>query len=658
MNKMLYPKLAINDIKKNGQTYMPYMMACIGTIMMFYNMCFLAVVKDIGYISDSPTLRTILSFGAGVIGFFSVIFLFYTNSFLIKRRKKEFGLFNILGMEKKHIARIMFFETVFIALISIVAGVLLGILLSKLIILLLFKIVSFEVTFGFEIPLSAVLFTIVLFNGIFALNLIYNICQVHLAKPVELLKGGNVGEKEPRTKWLLACIGAICLGTGYYIALTEESPLMAMGTFFIAVILVIIGTYCLFIAGSIAILKILRKNKRFYYKAKHFISVSSMIYRMKQNAAGLASICILSTAVIIMLSTTVSMYVGLEDVLRARYPRNIIVQASNISDEQAGKLDAVIAEQTAKANIEQKNVIRYRAISFSTNQNGESFTGSDTFSYKLNTAWVYFLPLDEYNRMEGRSVSLANNEALLYVVKGNIKGDILDFNGYKLSIKERLASIKIKDGDTGAKLINCYYVIVNGPETIKQVYASLTGDNGDMEELSYYYGFDVNGDKNTQIDLTRSLSKAIKDIGINGYVEGPEIARDSFYSLYGGLFFLGLFLGLLFIMATVLIIYYKQITEGYDDRERFEIMQKVGLNRTEIKKFVHGQVLTVFFLPLFVAVIHLAFAFKVITKLLSLFNLTNIPLFAACMAVTVLVFAIFYTIVYELTATTYYKIVS
>lgn len=659
MNKMLYPKLAVNNIKKNAQTYMSYVLACIGTIMMFYNMCFLAVVKDIGYISDSASLRYILFLGAVVIGIFSVIFLFYTNSFLIKRRKKEFGLFNILGMEKKHVARIMFFETLFIALISLVAGVLAGILLSKLMILLLFKIISFEVTFGFEIPIPAVLSTFALFSGIFALNLIYNICRVHLSKPIELLKGGNVGEKEPRTKWILAGIGAICLGIGYNIALTVESPLAALNIFFVAVILVIIGTYCLFTAGSIAILKMLRKNKRYYYKLKHFISVSGMIYRMKRNAAGLANICILSTAVIIMLSTTISLYVGVEDVLRTRYPRNIIVNATNVSDEQADKLDAIIKEQTEKANTVQKNVIRYRAMSFYTIQDGASFTAgeSQSFSYN-NIAMVYFITLDDYNKMENRSASLSNGEALLYTLVGDITGDTLSFNGFKLSIKERLTSLNIEDDNTSAMLTSCYYVVVDDIKTIKQVYDSLGGNNGDMDELSYYYGFDVSGDKDIRINLVKALQNAIRNIGVTGYVEGPEISRESFYSLYGGLFFLGLFLGLLFIMATVLIIYYKQITEGYDDKERFEIMQKVGMSRAEIKKSIHSQVLTVFFLPLAAAVIHLAFAFKVITKLLSVFNLTNIPLFAACTTITIIVFAIFYTIVYALTARTYYKIVS
>jgi len=658
MNRFFYPRLAANNLKKNSKTYIPYILACIGTIMMFYNMSFLARAKDIGALSDHRTLRSILSLGSAVIAIFSVIFLFYTNSFLIKRRKKEFGLFNILGMEKKHIAKIMFFETLFVALISLVAGIFIGILLSKLMILLLFKIISFEVSFGFEIPVPSVLSTIVLFSGIFILNLIYNIFQVHLSKPIELLKGGNVGEKEPKTKWILTIVGAVCLGIGYYIALATESPLAALTIFFVAVVLVMIGTYCLFTAGSIALLKILRRNKKYYYKAKHFISVSGMIYRMKQNAVGLSNICILSTAVIIMISTTVSLYAGMEDVLRTRYPRNIIVSASDVSDEMAGKLDAVIAELTAKDNIDQGNVIRYRSMPLITIQNGTDFTVSQTVSYTSeNIALIELIPVEYYNKMENKSVSLSGEEVLIYALRGGISGSTINFNGFELSIKESLDSFSL-EGEMSAVLANSYYVVVDSVDTINRIYHSLNGNEADMEELSYYYGFDVEKGSDVQINLVRTLNNELSKLSVKGHAEGPEISRDDFLTLYGGLFFLGIFLGLLFIMATVLIIYYKQIAEGYDDRKRFEIMQKVGMSRAEIKKAIQSQVLTVFFLPLAAAVIHIAFAFKVITKLLSVFNITNIPLFALSTALTILVFSVFYAAVYALTAKTYYKIVS
>lgn len=651
-------KLAVNNLIKNAKTYIPYLLTCIGAIIMFYNMRFLAVAKDIGALSDSETLRTILALAAGVIAVFSVIFLFYTNSFLIKRRKKEFGLFNVLGMEKKHVARIMVWETIITAALSLGAGLLGGILLSKLMILLLFRIIAFEVTFGFEIPVSAVVYTAALFCGIFLMIIVYDVFQVMRSKPIELLQAGSVGEKEPKANWLLAAIGAASLGSAYYIALTTESPLAALPLFFVAVILAIIGTYFLFTAGSIALLKMLRKNKTYYYQANHFISISGMIYRMKQHAAGLANICILSTAVIIMLSTTISMYVGMEDLLRTRYPRNISVKASSVSDEEARRLDAAIEKEIEAANIDPKNTIRYRSMSFVTLQDGAGFTVNRSANYLgSNVAFVTLITADDYNRMEGKSVSLAGDEALLYTVQGDIPGDTISFNGFELSIKERLSTWGT-DSKMSSIVAKSYCLVVDDTDTLWQVSNSLEPDRGDIDGLSYYYGFDVHGDKDVQVSLVGALRQAAKEVNPNSYVEGAESARDSFFSLYGGLFFIGIFLGLLFIMATVLIIYYKQIAEGYDDRARFEIMQKVGMSRDEVKQTIKSQVLSVFFLPLVMAIIHIAFAFKVITKLLEVLNLTNVRLYAGCTAATILVFAVFYVMVYALTARTYYSIVS
>jgi putative ABC transport system permease protein len=627
-------------------------------------MIFLAVAKDIGSVSDSGSVRQILFLGAIIIGIFSLIFLFYTNSFLIKRRKKEIGLYNILGMEKKHIARIMFMETIVIAVLSFSIGLSSGIILSKLMILLLLKIISFDATFGFEIPLMAVLATVLLFCTIFIINLIYNIFQVHLAKPIELLKGGNLGEKEPKTKWILASIGAICLGIGYYIAVTTESPIAALNLFFIAVALVIVGTYFIFTASSIAILKMLRKNKKYYYKINHFISVSGMIYRMKQNAAGLANICILSTAVIIMISTTVSLYMGVEDVLRNAFPRNIVIKSFNASKEYEEFIENSVEKHTTIANLEPKNIIKYHLMNFVLNQDESNFVKYQEDSFNVDNyskmSTLKFTIIDDYNRLENKSVTLSKGEVLLYEQRGEISEDIININGLKLSIKEHLSSLNSMTA-TNESLTNNYVIVVNDINTIKQVQNAIySGTDYEMEELSYYYAFDLAGSKEEQIKIVNNLQKEFANDDLDGYsrAEGAEISRDSFYTIYGGLFFLGIFLGVLFIMATVLIIYYKQIAEGYDDKERFEIMQKVGMSHDEVKHAIKAQVLTVFFLPLVAAVIHIAFAFKVITKLLLLFNLTNTSLFLACTIATILIFALFYSIVYALTARTYYRIVS
>lgn len=660
MNRFFYQRLALNNIRKNAKLYIPYLLTCIGTIMMFYNMCFLVVAKDIGSVSDSGSVRYLLFLGAIVIGIFSVLFLFYTNSFLIKRRKNEFGLFNILGLEKKHIGTIMVYETLFITAVSLGLGLLTGILFSKMIILLLLKIISFKATFGFEVPRPAVLSTITLFGAIFCLNLIYNIVQVYRSKPVDLLKGDRVGEKEPKTKWLLAIIGTICLGSGYMIALTIDSPIAALMFFFVAVILVIAGTYCLFTAGSIALLKMLRRKKNYYYQANHFVMISGMIYRMKQNAAGLANICILSTAVIIMVSTTLSLYAGMEDVLRTRFPRNIIVEASDVSAEQAEKLNDAIQQQILAAKVSPKNTIHYRFIEFDTIQNKDSFVAASESSYYSNRfATLIFIPFDEYRRMTAveKPAALKKDEALLYVGRGDIPGEVLNLNGMQLNIKERLPFLYSK-GEETAMPTNSYYLVVKDTDTVEKVYRALSGNSGNTAELAYYCGFDVSSDNAAQIQLTNDLQETLNTLEIKGYVDGAEISRSNFYVLYGGLLFLGIFLGLLFIMATVLIIYYKQIAEGYEDKERFNIMQKVGMSHAEVKQAIRSQVLTVFFLPLVTAILHIVVAFKVITELLSALNLNNIPLFAVCTALTILVFAVFYIIVYLLTARTYYRIVS
>jgi putative ABC transport system permease protein len=657
MNKFFYVKLACSNLKRNAKTCFPFILTCIGTIAMFYNMCFLSLTKSIGVISDYVSLRYILILGMIVVGIFSAVFLFYTNNFLIRQRKKEFGLFNILGMEKRHIARVMFCETLIMGLVSIILGLLVGILFSKLLILLLLKLISFDAVFGFEVPGMAVMVTILLFAGIFMMILLNNFIQVYRSKPVDLLKSTQQGEKEPKTKWVQTILGVVCLGVGYYIALTTESPLAALNLFFVAVLLVIAGTCLLFTAGSIAILKAMRKNKKYYYRANHFTSVSGMIYRMKQNAAGLANICILSTAVIIMLSTTISLYLGMENVLRTRYPRNIVVYGTAISDDQVNKLDAMIVEQARKAGANPINLLRYRLMNFTMQQNGASFSTERDAALSPNEIALFeFLTQEDYNKIANTSVSLNDGEALLYVLRGEIPGDTLNFNGLELTIRDRLDSFG-SEGKMSAILAKSYFVIVHNTETIEEIYHALNGSS-DMGPLSYQYGFDTDADRDVQINLVNILQQEIEKLGVNAYAEGSEAARASFYSLYGGLFFLGIFLGLLFMMATVLIIYYKQIAEGYDDRERFIIMQKVGMSHAEVKKSIHSQVLTVFFLPLLTAVVHLAFSFKVITKLLSIFNLTDIALFVACMAITVLVFALLYGIVYSRTAKVYYKIVS
>lgn len=662
MNKKLCTKLAVANIKKNGRFYFPYLLTGIGTIMMFYIMCFLANNNGLSKMgSGGEQLKIILSMGIVVIGVFSAIFLFYTNSFLIKRRKKEFGLYNILGMEKKHIGRVIGTENLIVAFVSLTLGLVCGVLFSKLMVLLLAKLLKFKISFGFEVSWQSVIYTIIVFGLIFIFIFLNNIRQIHLAQPIELLRGGNVGEKEPKTKWILAVLGIICLGTGYTIALITESPISALGMFLVAVLLVIAGTYLLFIAGSIAFLKILRKNKKYYYKTKHFTSISGMLYRMKQNAVGLANICILSTMVLVMLSGTVSLYIGLGDALRSMYPRNIAIYATNISANDSDNLSKQIENTISDYGTKAINVINYRSYFYSLSLNGNEFTVEDNEVYvNSNSAAVIFIPLDEYNKIQNKSVELAENETLMYTPNGKYTDTTILFNGLKYKIKDTLNSLNVEENAT-ARLVDTYYFVIPSEKDIEKLYYTMVNESDNYNGLSYYYGFDVNLDGADQIILENKIDNMIMNLQGIGYetcyTESAENVRQTFLYSYGGLLFLGIFLGILFMMATVLIIYYKQISEGYDDKERFEIMQKVGMSKSEVKKSISSQILTVFFLPVVVAAIHILAAFKMITKLLALLNLTNISLFVGCTIVTVLIFGLIYALVYVLTAKVYYKIV-
>lgn len=665
-------RLAVTNIKSNSKTYIPFSLTCICTIVLFYNMCFLANNTDF---SESAAVLSMLNMGVIVTAIFSAIFLFYTNSFLIKRRKKEFGLFNILGMEKKHIARIIIYETFLTGLVSVIIGLAVGILFSKLMSLLLAKLIYASTPWGFEISLAALLITVILFAIIFTFNLIYNLCQVHLSKPIELLNGGNVGEKEPKTKIITAILGAICLGIGYYIAISTEDPTSAISAFLVAVIAVIIGTYLIFISGSIAILKLLRKNKKLYYKLKNFTTISGMMYRMKQNAAGLASICILSTAVIVVISTTFSMYIGIGDILKTKFPQNITVQGNFTSAERVKLYDKTVEENIIDSNYNIKEKAKYTYLYAQAIQDGSKFTvaiGDDANISDL--AILTFFTIDDYNSIHGKSEILENNESLLYAEKGDVESNELIFGDYKIIVKDRFTKSEFIANDLNS-IISSYTIIVKDNTVINEIKDSLdnnktsaievkdgqtTKSGGNYTQYNYYYGFTPDCDAKQEVSLANKIQESLKAADENTSLRALSLEEDkpSVMEMYGSFLFIGIFLGILFIMATVLIIYYKQIAEGYDDQKRFEIMQKVGMSHSEVRKAIHSQVITVFFLPLVMAIIHLSFAFGIIVKILKVFRLTNVMLFGICTLATILIFAIFYTITYLLTARTYYKIVS
>ena len=610
--------------------------------MMFYIIDALSKGEGI----TQNTLKICLQYATGVIIVFAVIFLFYTNSFLIKRRKKEIGVYNILGMGKRHIARMMAVETILTAGISILGGLVFGIIFGKLMYLLLLKILHNSVDMQFSVNGTAIVQTVILFAGIFLLTYLYNILQIQLVNPVELLHGGNQGEKEPKSRWLLVIVGVAALGNGYWIALTTEAPLEALLKFFVTVVCVIIGTYALFIAGSIVVLKILRKNKAYYYNPKHFTSVSGMIYRMKQNGAGLANICVLSTMVLVMVSTTVSLYAGMEDILDSRFPRDVSIVCNEADTNKEETLQRLIKEQCEKAGVKITDRVRYRYGSMNAVLKENNLEKVEQYYPDNHFYYVEMITQEEYNRIEKQNVSLKEQEILTYTTNGKCGKKQINIAGQNYQVKKELSEMTSQPKST-AEMYKTLYIVFANAEQIERI-----------ESFSYADKFNLKGDDGKQKETLEQIQNEFYEKFPDGTMESRMLSRSSFYELYGGLFFIGIYLGSMFIMATVLIIYYKQISEGYDDRERYQIMQKVGMSKKEVKRSIRSQVLSVFFLPLVVAVIHVAVAFKVMTKILGVLNLTNVSLFAVCTIITIAVFAVFYIIVYSITAKEYYRIVN
>lgn len=660
----MYTKLAITNIKNNRQFYFPYLLTGIITVAMFYIMCALESNPGIQSMPGAKNLGLILRLGIGVIGIFAVIFLFYTNSFIIKRRKKELGIYNILGMEKRHIAKILSKEAFFTAIIAIGGGLVTGVLFHKLACMLLYRMIGFNGGITFSFSKKGVMITAILFAIVYLLTYIYDLFQVQLANPIELLQSGNKGEREPKTKAIMAVLGVLCLGTGYFIAITTKNPIKALTLFFVAVILVIIGTYLLFTAGSIALLKILRRNKGYYYQTKHFTSVSGMIYRMKQNAVGLANICILSTMVLVAVSTTVSLYVGIEDIMKERYPNEINISAYYDTGAPAEDSIAPIVEKSVK---ESGRKIRheedYLELYFAAIKDQGQYSLDKE---KVKTAgdrvsgFVVLTREDCKKKYNEEIPELAENEvALLTIKKTDMDTLVLENRSYH--VKEIKQFQNTEDFETIADMMDeYYYVIVNDVQDMERLW-QLQKDiyQENSSSISRQVRLDIDGDSEQKKECFENIKTALgpEQAKARILIDSRQSSLDEFYQIYGGFLFLGLFLGILFLMITVLIIFYKQISEGYDDKERFSIMEKVGMSNDEVKATIRSQVRTVFFLPILMAAIHVGMAFPMIKRLLSLFGLSNTALFAGCMAGTILVFALIYLLVFLKTSKTYYKIV-
>lgn len=660
----MYTKLAITNIKNNRQFYFPYLLTGIITVAMFYIMCALESNPGIQSMPGAKDLGLILRLGIGVIGIFAVIFLFYTNSFIIKRRKKELGIYNILGMEKRHIAKILSKEAFFTAIIAIGGGLVTGVLFHKLACMLLYRMIGFNGGITFSFSKKGVMITAILFAILYLLTYIYDLFQVQLANPIELLQSGNKGEREPKTKAIMAVLGVLCLGTGYFIAITTKNPIKALTLFFVAVILVIIGTYLLFTAGSIALLKILRRNKGYYYQTKHFTSVSGMIYRMKQNAVGLANICILSTMVLVAVSTTVSLYVGVEDIMKERYPNEINISAyydtgAPSEDSIAPIVEKSVKESGRKIRHEEDYLELYFAAIKDQGQYSLDKEKVKTAGDRVS-GFVVLTREDCKKKYNEEIPELAENEVALFTIK-KTDMDTLVLENRSYHVKKIKQFQNTEDFETIADIMDeYYYVIVNDVQDMERLW-QLQKDiyQENSSSISRQVRLDIDGDSEQKKECFENIKTALgpEQAKARILIDSRQSSLDEFYQIYGGFLFLGLFLGILFLMITVLIIFYKQISEGYDDKERFSIMEKVGMSNDEVKATIRSQVRTVFFLPILMAAIHVGMAFPMIKRLLSLFGLSNTALFAGCMAGTILVFALIYLLVFLKTSKTYYKIV-
>lgn len=667
----LYFKLAKTNLSNNKPFYIPYIISSIITVAMLYMMSFLSDNKGLNKIMGADSLATIFRLGVGIIVIFSYIFLFYTNSFIIKRRKKEIGVYNILGMEKRHLSKVLFVETIYSAIISLVCGIIVGIVFSKFILMVLYGIIGIHKTVEFFVNIHGIILCVVSFGILFLLTFLYNFMQIKLANPIELLRGTNVGEREPKTKIFMTIVGVVCLAIAYYIAITTENPLNLLTLFFVAVLLVIIGTFALFTAGSIALLKLLRNNKKFYYNKRHFMAVSGMLYRMKQNAAGLASICILSTMVLVVISTTVSMYVGIQDELMARYPNDVCVTVDyNSVIDKSSEIEKAIFDEIDSAEVKNKKAFSY--LSVFVGQKGDNFTTDKEHLSYQNSYLFYILSKDDFikrdNSFKDKIGNISKGEAVVVLNKKYDKKDIKIF-GKNYKVNKSFEHMEDNDLYMISTLNGLGYIILDNDESVQELY--------DMQEkmlgkgANYYTNkirFDFkSGNKKQKAAAYKKIDNAVKKYfkenkndkkEISSYwVESRQENEQNFYLLYGGLFFLGIFLGTMFLIVTVMIIFYKQITEGYDDRERYQILEKVGMSSREVKDTIKSQIRIVFVLPIFAAAVHVTAAFPMVNRILKMLNLNNEKLFAGCLAATIIVFAVIYYLVFKVTSRAYYKIV-
>lgn len=675
--KTLYARLAWTGMRKNRRLYLPYLLSCAGMVLMFYILMGLSGSPVLEHMSGGGSSAIILRLGTVVIAVFALIFLFYTHSFLIRRREREFGLYNVLGMGKGNIARILLWETVITYGLTTGTGLLLGMVLYKLAELGMVRLLQVPVTYTLTVSVSSLLAAAALFAAIHTLILLNGLRQLHGVSAVGLLRSESVGEKPPKAQWVLTAAGAVLLAGAYWLAVSIKEPLAALTWFFAAVLMVIAATYLLFISGSVTLCRGLQRNKKYYYRPQHFVSVSSMAYRMKRNGAGLASVCILATMVLVMISSTTCLYVGQEDAVNARYPRDMDVAVYGRSDHPLDEAEAEQLRQGVESTVfnfggQTSNVATYREISVSGLLDGGDLRLGNAGASAVDSTHVihiYFVPLEEYNAVTGQSLTLEDGQVYVAALRTEFHSDTLSIDGgmTRHVMKREIPALV---GAAVADITPSLTVVVPDFEQFVPALQDYFMEKyHSYPTVVWHYAFDTDLPENQQGNIdgaTPNLKDALDDylagvssdwdVGIS--VESKAANRADFYGMYGGLFFLGIMLSIVFIFAAVAILYYKQLSEGYEDQSRFDIMQKVGMTKQDIRRSINSQLLTVFYLPLVLAGVHLCFAFPFIHKLLILFNLDNRGLLIGTTAVSFAVFAVLYAIVYKLTGNTYYRIVA
>ncbi len=649
-----YPRLAWQGIVKNRALYLPYFGMGALMVAVYYIMVYLCSPQVVNALGAGATVQVVLLMGLGVIGVFSAIFLYYCNTFLIVRRMKEYGLYNVLGMGKWNIGCIMFFETLITLAITLVTGLAVGVSFARMAELIMIRILKAEIATTLFIRWDGVLRAVQGFGVIHLIILFINLLRMRLSNPIALLRAENAGEKPPKANWLIALLGMVLLGCGYYLAVTVESPSEAIFLFFAAVLLVMGGTYLLFIAGSVVVCKLLQKNRRYYYQTHHFISLSSMTFRMKRNGAGLATICILCTMVLVMLSATLCLYTGMEDMMRRIYPRNVTVQVGVQNSFDSDALAKRILEP-----VPAQDVLKLEGMSAMTLVKDGMVEKNENI---MTTTVLYVYPLSLYKEMGGKATDLNVGEILYHPVKSSFRGDSLSFFGSRPYAMRRTDDLPaVFQAPSNLMTYDCLVLFAEDYDAFCA--DLLAHGDGLTRNLFLYFDSPLSGEEMSQMlgDIKGVIQddlKALPKETVRTYrVQNEQTNRRDVSSLFGSLFFIGLVLGSVFSLAAALIIYYKQISEGFEDAGRFAMMRKVGLTDQEIHKSINSQVRTVFFAPLLLAGVHVLFALPMVKLLLGTFGMNNAALFYMVTLICFGLFALVYAAVYFMTSRTYYRIV-